>query len=121
MDEAVGQLVTPLKMKSHLINQLKTQIEDLEMFIEFLQRENSTNVHGEIEDCSCKNHQKSSPTKLPTKFRRRTKSEQEEIRKQTVGIFRESDGRASARDRFSIRLRREPIRLQTGPILSQLP
>ena len=42
VDEAVGNLVTPLKMKSHLITQLKTQIEDLEMFIEFLQGEAST-------------------------------------------------------------------------------
>ena len=42
VDAAVGNLVTPLKMKSHLINQLKTQIEDLEMYIEFLQGETST-------------------------------------------------------------------------------
>lgn len=47
VDEAVGNLVTPLKMKSHLITQLKTQIEDLEMFIEFLQGEASTISPGE--------------------------------------------------------------------------
>ena len=47
VDEAVGNLVTPLKMKSHLITQLKTQIEDLEMFIDFLQGEASTISPGE--------------------------------------------------------------------------
>ena len=46
VDAAVGNLVTPLKMKSHLINQLKTQIEDLEMYIEFLQGETSTITPG---------------------------------------------------------------------------
>ena len=37
MDTAVGQLVNPLKMKGQLVNQLQTQITDLEMFIQFLQ------------------------------------------------------------------------------------
>ena len=39
VDTAVGQLLNPLKMKCHLVSQLKTQITDLEMFIEFLQSE----------------------------------------------------------------------------------
>ena len=76
VDAAVGNLVTPLKMKSHLINQLKTQIEDLEMYIEFLQGETSTitpgsNVEnpprscqlivliwitGDCNDCACSKH-----------------------------------------------------------------
>ena len=42
VDTAVGQIVNPLKMKSHLVNQLMTQITDLEMFIQFLQSETST-------------------------------------------------------------------------------
>ena len=37
VDSAVGQIVNPLKMKSQLVNQLQTQITDLEMFIQFLQ------------------------------------------------------------------------------------
>ena len=37
VDSAVGQLVNPLKMKGQLVNQLQTQITDLEMFIQFLQ------------------------------------------------------------------------------------
>ena len=45
VDTAVGQLLNPLKMKCHLVNQLKTQITDLEMFIEFLQSE-TTEANG---------------------------------------------------------------------------
>nr|CAG4648577.1 EOG090X03YR [Polyphemus pediculus] len=37
VDQAIGQLVNPLKMKEQLVTQLKTQITDLERFIEFLQ------------------------------------------------------------------------------------
>ena len=44
VDSAVGQIVNPLKMKNHLVGQLKTQITDLEMFIEFLQSETSTSM-----------------------------------------------------------------------------
>ena len=97
VDEAVGQLVTPLRMKSHLINQLKTQIEDLEMFIEFLQGEASTLVPVECTGCgTCTKH--TSPSKgggagvkgsqrRPKSFRKRTKSEHEQIRKQTESIL----------------------------------
>ena len=51
VDSAVGQIVNPLKMKSHLVNQLKTQITDLEMFIEFLQSESSTMVPLDCQGC----------------------------------------------------------------------
>ena len=44
VDSAVGQLVNPLKMKGQLVNQLQTQITDLEMFIQFLQV--STSCHS---------------------------------------------------------------------------
>nr|CAG4649227.1 EOG090X03YR [Scapholeberis mucronata] len=37
VDQAIGQLVNPLKMKEQLVTQLKTQVSDLERFIEFLQ------------------------------------------------------------------------------------
>lgn len=37
MDVALGQLVSPLKMKEHLVAQLKTQVADLERFINYLQ------------------------------------------------------------------------------------
>ncbi len=51
VDSAVGQIVNPLKMKSHLVDQLQTQITDLEMFIEFLQGEASTMVPMECNGC----------------------------------------------------------------------
>ena len=44
VDSAVGQIVNPLKMKNHLVGQLKTQITDLEMFIEFLQSETTASM-----------------------------------------------------------------------------
>lgn len=37
VDIALGQLVSPLKMKEHLVAQLKTQVADLERFINYLQ------------------------------------------------------------------------------------
>ena len=44
----VSQIVNPLRMKSHLVTQLKAQITDLEMFIGFLQSE--TSVAGTLLD-----------------------------------------------------------------------
>jgi len=37
VDRAIGQIVKPAKVKEKIIDQLKTQIVDLERFIEFLQ------------------------------------------------------------------------------------
>jgi len=37
VDRAIGQIVNPAKVKEKIIDQLKTQIVDLERFIEFLQ------------------------------------------------------------------------------------
>merc|ERR1719270_2690625 len=105
VDSAVGQIVNPLKMKSQLVDQLQTQITDLEMFIEFLQGEASTMVPGECNGCGCSKH--NSPTKSPTstkdssscggkngkhnhhvpRYKMRTAAEQEEIRKKTTSIL----------------------------------
>ncbi len=51
VDSAVSQLINPLKMKCHLVNQLKTQITDLEMFIAFLQRSESAATGPFSQDC----------------------------------------------------------------------
>ena len=53
VDTAVGQLLNPLKMKCHLVNQLKTQITDLEMFIEFLQSEATEANGGGLDAADC--------------------------------------------------------------------
>ena len=39
VDQAIGQIVNPAKVKEKLVDQLKTQITDLERFIQFLQGE----------------------------------------------------------------------------------
>lgn len=41
VDAAFGEFVSPLKMKEQLVTQLKTQVNDLERFIKFLQVEKS--------------------------------------------------------------------------------
>ncbi|KAL1140179.1 hypothetical protein AAG570_000111 [Ranatra chinensis] len=54
VDNAVGQLINPLRMKEQLVVQLKTQINDLERFIEFLQGDSSVHHKGERPcDCDC--------------------------------------------------------------------
>ena len=44
MDHAVCQIVNPAKVKEKLVEQLKTQIIDLERFIDFLQGNNKCNM-----------------------------------------------------------------------------
>ncbi|KAF4526334.1 hypothetical protein B566_EDAN012261 [Ephemera danica] len=50
VDHAISQLVNPLKMKEQLVSQLKTQIIDLERFIQFLQGEGTL----EHQECTCR-------------------------------------------------------------------
>ncbi|KAI4495765.1 hypothetical protein M0802_008388 [Mischocyttarus mexicanus] len=49
VDYAISQIVSPLKMKEQLVSQLKTQITDLERFINYLQGEVSTETLA----CTC--------------------------------------------------------------------
>nr|XP_012222670.1 PREDICTED: RUN domain-containing protein 1 [Linepithema humile] len=49
VDYAISQIVSPLKMKEQLVCQLKTQIADLERFINYLQGEVSTETLA----CTC--------------------------------------------------------------------
>ncbi|KAB0801414.1 hypothetical protein PPYR_05768 [Photinus pyralis] len=53
VDVALGQLVTPLRMKEHLVAQLKTQVADLERFISYLQADSKTNTKC---SCGCARH-----------------------------------------------------------------
>ncbi|XP_066583722.1 RUN domain-containing protein 1 isoform X2 [Prorops nasuta] len=48
MDYAISQIVSPLKMKEQLVIQLKTQITDLERFINYLQGESLLATIGNI-------------------------------------------------------------------------
>ena len=94
VDSAVGSIVNPLKMKSHLVNQLMTQITDLEMFIEFLQSETSTMVPNDCQGCGCAKHEdgdgQETHTHQPRQRRFRTKSEQDEIHNRTVNILQKA-------------------------------
>ncbi|XP_015118618.1 RUN domain-containing protein 1 [Diachasma alloeum] len=49
VDHAINEIVSPLKMKEQLVNQLKTQVADLERFIHYLQGE----VSPESLACTC--------------------------------------------------------------------
>ncbi|KAL6424129.1 hypothetical protein ACFW04_009775 [Cataglyphis niger] len=49
VDYAISQIVSPLKMKEQLVSQLKTQVADLERFINYLQGEVSTETLA----CTC--------------------------------------------------------------------
>ncbi|XP_074115481.1 RUN domain-containing protein 1 isoform X2 [Cotesia typhae] len=49
VDHAINEIVNPLKMKEQLVNQLKTQVSDLERFIHYLQGEVSTEAYA----CTC--------------------------------------------------------------------
>ncbi|XP_063709433.1 RUN domain-containing protein 1 [Culicoides brevitarsis] len=61
VDSALGEFVSPLKMKEQLVTQLKTQITDLERFIKFLQTdgfEKKMMAKGKFNadlKCECKN------------------------------------------------------------------
>lgn len=57
VDCAIRELVNPVKMKEQLVGQLKTQITDLERFIEFLQGEGASNGQPNC-TCNCPVHGK---------------------------------------------------------------
>lgn len=56
VDHAVGQIVNPGKVKEKLIEQLSTQITDLERFIQFLQGESTSPGPLGKERCTCPVH-----------------------------------------------------------------
>ncbi|XP_062983386.1 RUN domain-containing protein 1 [Elgaria multicarinata webbii] len=53
VDAAVAQIVNPARVKEQLVEQLKTQIRDLEMFINFIQEEVSGPSKPEDGHCEC--------------------------------------------------------------------
>ncbi|KAM6175023.1 RUN domain-containing protein 1 [Erethizon dorsatum] len=54
VDAAVTQIVNPARMKEQLVEQLKTQIQDLEMFISFIQDEAGSPLQTGGRPCMCK-------------------------------------------------------------------
>ncbi|XP_077020390.1 RUN domain-containing protein 1 [Tamandua tetradactyla] len=68
VDAAVAQIVNPARVKEQLVEQLKTQIRDLEMFINFIQDEVGTPLQTDGGHCECKTGGKtgnSSTSRLP--------------------------------------------------------
>ncbi|XP_059142170.1 RUN domain-containing protein 1-like [Physella acuta] len=57
VDHAVGQIVNPAKVKEKLVEQLKTQIVDLERFIQFLQGEATSPGPLGKDRCLCPVHE----------------------------------------------------------------
>ncbi|XP_008570142.1 PREDICTED: RUN domain-containing protein 1 [Galeopterus variegatus] len=54
VDSAVAQIVNPARVKEQLVEQLKTQIRDLEMFINFIQDEAGSPSQTSDKYCECK-------------------------------------------------------------------
>ncbi|XP_059938298.1 RUN domain-containing protein 1 [Mesoplodon densirostris] len=54
VDVAVAQIVNPARVKEQLVEQLKTQIRDLEMFISFIQDEVGSPLQTGNGHCECK-------------------------------------------------------------------
>ncbi|XP_040101223.1 RUN domain-containing protein 1 isoform X1 [Oryx dammah] len=54
VDAAVAQIVNPARVKEQLVEQLKTQIRDLEMFINFIQDEVGSPLQTGSGHCECK-------------------------------------------------------------------
>ncbi|NXH88872.1 RUND1 protein, partial [Edolisoma coerulescens] len=53
VDAAIAQIVNPARVKEQLVEQLKTQIRDLEMFINFIQDEVGSSGKAEDGQCDC--------------------------------------------------------------------
>lgn len=68
VDNAIGQIVNPVKVKEHLVGQLKTQIEDLERFIDFLQGDaTSPGPYANNLKCKCPVHPDGNAFTFPDK------------------------------------------------------
>ncbi|XP_003222543.2 RUN domain-containing protein 1 [Anolis carolinensis] len=65
VDVAVAQIVNPARVKEQLVEQLKTQIRDLEMFINFIQEEVCSPGKQENGQCDCSSGKAGSGTCKP--------------------------------------------------------
>ncbi|XP_021962539.1 RUN domain-containing protein 1 isoform X2 [Folsomia candida] len=91
VDQAIDELVGPIKMKEQLVDQLKTQISDLERFIQYL--------HGEATcTCDCPKSSKSgsgsesgeSNSNSKPKCTHYRDEDEEEIRTKTVQMMKKA-------------------------------
>ncbi|KAJ9582666.1 hypothetical protein L9F63_022987, partial [Diploptera punctata] len=88
VDYAISQLVNPLKMKEHLVTQLKTQISDLERFIEFLQGEGTSEKSTKNKECTCNCPVHGGLSSLAR--RKMQNKKDDEIRAETINIMKKA-------------------------------
>ncbi|XP_064477264.1 RUN domain-containing protein 1-like [Ornithodoros turicata] len=81
IDRAIREMVNPVKMKEQLVSQLKTQVSDLERFIQFIQGEGSDGKPRCT--CNCPVHGKASPvaSESSSECYTRTRSYKEQLRR----------------------------------------
>ncbi|XP_064634004.1 RUN domain-containing protein 1-like isoform X2 [Lineus longissimus] len=93
VDNAIGQIVNPARVKEKLVDQLKTQITDLERFIEFLQGEATSpgplGATMKACTCSCPMHGQQ-PSIDITKFKKpiEKRNVANKVRDQTLTIMK---------------------------------
>ncbi|XP_014206213.1 RUN domain-containing protein 1-like isoform X2 [Copidosoma floridanum] len=85
VDMAINQIVSPLKMKEQLITQLKTQITDLERFINYLQGEVSTETLACTCACPVHTHGQAQPYKAKRSFNPTSANDNSAASLSTVG------------------------------------
>ncbi|KAE8739031.1 hypothetical protein FOCC_FOCC015476 [Frankliniella occidentalis] len=102
VEEAVGELINPLKVKEQLVNQLKTQISDLERFVEFLQGEagpdeaasNTTHpkctCHSRVHTESCAITQRAKKARSWQTRQQALNGQEDKIREKTLNIMRKA-------------------------------
>ncbi|XP_046615825.1 RUN domain-containing protein 1 isoform X2 [Neodiprion virginianus] len=86
VDCAISQIVSPLKMKEQLVTQLKTQITDLERFINYLQGEVSPESLACT--CACPVHTNGTASSSYGRKSFKNRSEDEEIQSKTLFTIR---------------------------------
>ncbi|XP_074079917.1 RUN domain-containing protein 1 [Macrotis lagotis] len=94
VDAAVAQIVNPARVKEQLVEQLKTQIRDLEMFINFIQDEVGSPLQTGGEHCECRTSGKSGNgssrvgTRLPSGNKKANAEEARKIRETGLHLMR---------------------------------
>ncbi|GAB0098833.1 RUN domain-containing protein [Sergentomyia squamirostris] len=79
VDSALGEFVSPLKMKDQLVTQLKTQITDLERFIDFIQTTDETTVNVDTNcDCISEEHRRKPLPRKASRSRMTSASSQDD-------------------------------------------
>ncbi|XP_044529821.1 RUN domain-containing protein 1 isoform X1 [Gracilinanus agilis] len=91
VDAAVAQIVNPARVKEQLVEQLKTQIRDLEMFINFIQDEVGSPFQTEGGHCECRTSGNGSSrvgTRLPSGNKKVNPEEAKKIRDTGLHLMR---------------------------------